>query len=230
MKSKLILFFLLISISFVNADLFLHEPDGENYSVFDVGMTTAPRLNDYLALDFTLRDSNSLDADNIHVHIKTFDSDGRLVHDYSTRLTSRTDTSIEFQNLNPSAIDKSSGYEFFRTLPNQPNTIENRFVTDDSGKLQVLLFLNPCNVGQTQNCYFQTATYNVSITQEGLDVVDNNFTIQGEKIQSFSIVQVLSTIANNTDALIVIIAGFAIAVILIIVLIFFLLRRAGLIK
>lgn len=224
MKSKLLLFFLLISISFVNADLFLHEPDNENYSISNVGMTTSPRLNDYLALDFTLVDSNSSNADNIHVHIKTFDEDGRLIHDYSTKLTSRADSTVSLQNLNPSAIEKSTGYEFFRTLPNQPSTIENRFVSDDSAAVEVLLFLNACGVGQTQNCYFQTATYSVNITQEGLSV-DENFTVQGEKIQSFSIVQFVSTITNNTDALIVIISGVGIAVILIVVVGLFFLRR-----
>ncbi len=229
MKSNLILIFLLISISFVNADLFLHEPDAENYSISNVGMTTSPRLNDYLALDFTLLDSNSTNADNIHVHIKTFDQDGRIIHDYSAQLTSRADSTISLQNLNPEAIQRSTGYEFFRTLPNQPNTIENRFVSDDSGSVEVLLFLNPCNVGQTQNCYFQTAIYSVNITQEGLNV-DENFTIQGEKIQSFTLVQFLSTISNNTDSIIVIIAGLGIAVILLAVLVFFFLRRAGLLK
>ena len=225
MKLRLILLFLLIFISFVNADLFLHEPDDENYSINNVGMTTNPRLNDYLALDFSLLDSNSNNANNIHIHIKTFDEDGRLVHDYSTKLTSRADSTVSIQNLNPQAIEKSSGYEFFRTLPNQPNTIENRFVSNDAGSVEVLLFLNACSVGQTQNCYFQTATYSVNIVQEGLNV-DENFTVQGEKIQSFTIVQFLSTIANNTDAIIVIFIGLAIAVILIIVAILFLLRRA----
>lgn len=229
MKLKLTLIFLLISISFVNADLFLHEPDDENYSITDVGMTTSPRLNDYLALDFTLVDSNSINADNIHVHIKTFDEDGRIIHDYSVKLTSRADSTVSVQNLNPEAIERSTGYIFFRTLPNQPNTIENRFVSDDSSSVQVLLFLNACRVGQTQNCYFQTATYNVNITQEGLNI-DENFIVQGEKIQSFSIVQFLSTISNNTDAIIVIIVGFGMMIVLVVALVLFFARRAGVIK
>lgn len=229
MKPKLVLIFVLLSISFVNADLFLHEPNDENYSISNVGMTTSPRLNDYLALDFTLVDSNSSNADNIHVHIKTFDEDGRIIHDYSAQLTSRADSTVSIQNLNPEAIERSTGYIFFRTLPNQPNTIENRFVSDDSGSVQVLLFLNACRVGQTQNCYFQTATYNVNITQEGLNV-DENFTVQGEKIQSFSIVQFLSTISNNTNAIIVVIVGLGMMIVLIVGLVLFFGRRAGVIR
>ena len=130
---------------------------------------------------------------------------------------------------NPNAVEKSSGYQFFRTIPNQPSTIENRFVSDDSGNVAVLLFLNACNVGQTQNCYLQTATYRVNIVQEGLNI-DENFTVQGEKIQSFSIVQFLSTLSNNTDAIIVIIVGLGVAIVLVVTVIFFFLRKMGVLK
>ena len=229
MKLQLVLIILLFSFNLVDADLFLHEPANENYSLSNVGLTTQPRLNDFLALDFDLLDSNSVIADNIHVHIKTFDEDGRIIYDYSTKLTSRSDSTVSIQNLNPNAVEKSSGYQFFRTIPNQPSTIENRFVSDDSGNVAVLLFLNACNVGQTQNCYFQTATYRVNIVQEGLNI-DENFTVQGEKIQSFSIVQFLSTLSNNTDAIIVIIVGLGVAIVLVVTVIFFFLRKMGVLK
>lgn len=229
MKIKLIFLLLLFSVSFVNADLFLHEPDDENYSINNIAMTIQPRLNDYLALEFDLRDLTSSLADNIHVHIKTIDEDGRVIHDYSTKLTSRSDSTISIQNLNSEAIEKSTGYQFFRTLPNQPTTIENRFVSDDSGNVKVLLFLNACGVGQTQNCYFQTGIYRVSIIQESLNV-DENFTIQGEKIQAFTIVQFLSTVANNTDTLLIIFLAFIFLITVFSGLAFFFLKKAGVIK
>ena len=215
-----VLFLLLFSLNFANADLFLHEPEDENYSISNVAMTTEPRLNDFLALEFDLSDENSVVADNIHVHVKVYDEDGRLIHDYSTKLTSRSDSTISIQNLNPKAIELSSGFEFFRTIPNQENTIENRLVTDDSGHFKAILFLDGCEIGQTQNCYFQTGQYTVNILQEGLDETEL-FVVQGQKVQSFSIVQYLSTIANNTDSLIVIILSIVMALVFIIIFILF---------
>ncbi len=91
------------------------------------------------------------------------------------------------------------------------------------------MFLNACGIGQTQNCYFQTGVYNVNITQEGLST-DENFTVQGEKIQAFSLVQFLSTIANNTDSLILIIGVLIIFVVLLSLVTFFILKRFGLIR
>lgn len=228
-KFKLLLFFLLLSVAFVNADLFLHEPQDENYSISNIGLTTQPRLNDFLAFEFDLADNNSNLADNIHVHIKTFDEDGRLVHDYSQKFIVRSDDPISIQNLNHPAIEKSTGYTFFRTLPNQQNTLEERFVSNDAGQVKVLLFLNGCNVGETQNCYFQTGSYTINIVQEGLDQSES-FVVQGQKIQGFSVVQFLSTISNNTDTLIIILGMFFIVVIIVAILLFFLLKQIGVIK
>ncbi|KKN43742.1 hypothetical protein LCGC14_0700240 [marine sediment metagenome] len=222
-KLFVILLLLLFSLNFANADLFLHEPEDENYSISNVAMTTEPRLNDFLAIEFDLSDQSSVVADNIHVHIKTYDEHGRLIHDYSTKLTSRADSTISIQNLNPKAIELSSGYEFFRTIPNQENTIENRLVTDDAGHFKAILFLDGCEIGQTQNCYFQTGEYTINILQEGLNETET-FVVQGQRVQSFSIVQYLSTIANNTDSLIIIILGIVAAAIFVVIFILFVLK------
>ena len=195
----------------VFADNFLHEGD-YNYSVSDINMTTQPRLNDYLALNFKLQNSaNSTAIANKHVHISILDSRGRIVNDYTVKLVPAAKTPLE-KALNHVSVEKSTGYEFFRTL--EENTLEYRLVSNDSGVIKTQIYLNACGINETQNCYFQTAIYTVNVTQSGLNHKEN-FTVQGERIQGFSLNQLISVVANNPETIILLviftIIGLAIA-------------------
>ncbi len=212
-KIIFILFFCFL-INSVNADEFLHEQD-VNYSVSNLAMTTRPRLNDYLAVEFNIIDENSTLIDNAHVHLKIYDNQGRMINDYSIKFVSRSDSLVTLQTLNHSAIEKSGQYEFFRTVQQQnnsgSNTLEHRIISNDNGHLKALLFLNACQVGETKNCYFQTGVYTLNILQNNLDQSEQ-FTIDPEITQSFSVVQWTSYMANNTDAIAII--GFALLALL----------------
>ena len=225
------LFFCFLAIS-VSADGFLHERD-VNSTISDLAMTTSPRLNDYLAIEFDVKDVNSIVLNNSHIHLKTYDNQGRMIHDYSVKFVTRSDSAVTLQTLNHSAIDKSGQYEFFRTTQPQTNsgsnTLEYRIVSNDSGHVKALLFLNACQVGETQNCYFQTGIYTLNILQKGLDRTED-FTIDAEITQSFSVVQWASYAANNTDAILII--GFAVLIIfsLFVLIILLFLKYGGAIK
>ena len=231
-KKIFFMFAFLFLLSFVNADEFLHERE-VNYVISNLAMTTNPRLNDFLAVEFDIKDVNSVALDNAHVHLKVYDNQGRMIHDYSLKFVSRSDSTITLQNLNHSAIDRSGQYEFFRTLQNQSssgsNTLEHRITSDDTGHVKALLFLNPCQIGETQYCYFQTGTYTLNILQNNLDRTEE-FKIDAEKTQSFSVVQWASYAANNADALGIIGLAVLIVFVLIILGIFIFLKVSGLKK
>ncbi len=227
-KIIFVLFFCFL-ISSVSADEFLHERD-VNYSISNVAMTTNPRLNDFLAVEFDVIDANSVAIDNAHIHLKVYDNEGRMIHDYSIKFVSRSDSTVTLQTLNHSVIEKSGQYEFFRTIQAQgSNTLEHRIISNDSGHVKALLFLNACQVGETKNCYFQTGVYTLNILQINLDRTED-FTIAAEKIQSFTIVQWAGFIANNTDAIVIIGFALLIAVTSIVLIFFALLKLSGLKK
>lgn len=232
MKFKFLFLFLLVLSAFVNADEFLHERD-VTFSISNIAMTTSPRLNDYLAIEFDLADENAVALDNSHIHLKVYDNQGRMIHDYSFKYITRSDSALTIQNLNHEAIERSQDYEFFRTIQAQSssgsNTLEYRITSDDTGHVKALLFLNACQIGQTQNCYFQTGDYNVNILQNNLDQQET-FIIGAEKTQSFTIVQWGSFAANNIDGLAII--GFSLLIVLglFVIVGLFLLKYTGLIK
>jgi hypothetical protein len=181
--------------SSVYADEFIHEMDF-NYTVTNIGMTTQPRLNDYLSIDFTLNDTDNNTRENTHVHLRVYDDQNILIEDYTVKLISRKLEGLDFSKLNTKNVENSTGFEYYRTIPENIQTLEYRIVSDDSGKVRAKLFIRACGIGELKSCYFQTANYTLEIKQKGLSHFEI-FTVNGEKLQNFSLIQSLSFMTNN---------------------------------
>lgn len=207
MKKQLIFFALFLFMGVVHADGFIHEGD-HNYSIVNMGMTTAPFLNGYLIVEFNLRTEASLPAGNTHVHLTTFDDRNTMVQDYTVKQYSNDP--VQNQTINNFAIGQSTGYDFYRTIDAEKGIAEHRLVSDDNGLVSAKLFLNPCGINETKNCYYQTGKYRLEIKQNNL-TRNENFTIGAEEINTNFFFQSISTLENNAPAITIIIISVVIA-------------------
>lgn len=193
MKKIIFLLCLILLSGWVLADDFIHEGD-HNYSILNVSMTKNPYINNYLLLTFNIQDETGIAGKNKHIHVLTYDDRNVLIVDYSLKYSGK-DTDIA---KNGFAVERSTGYSFYRIIDaGGDNFKENRIVSDDNGFIALNLFLNSCS-GAITNCYYQTGNYRVEIKKNSLSHSEY-FTVEGENLETYFLIEYLITIGNNPE-------------------------------